>query len=98
MISQTQFDILRHPVVTEKSTALAELNKFVFEVSSFADKASVKKAVESIFNVTVTSVNILNRAGKAKRFRGVKGKRSDVKRAIVTVAKGQILDYTAEVK
>jgi large subunit ribosomal protein L23 len=98
MISQTSFDILRTPIITEKSTALSELNKFVFEVSTFADKASVKKAVENIFKVTVTAVNILNRVGKSKRFKGTKGKRSDVKRAIVTIAKGQTLDYTTEVK
>ena len=98
MISQTGFDILRAPIITEKSTALSELNKFVFEVSSFADKASVKKAVESIFKVTVTAVNILNRVGKSKRFKGTKGRRADVKRAIVTIAKGQTLDYTTEVK
>ena len=98
MISQTSFDILRTPVVTEKSTALSELNKFVFLVSPFADKASVKKAVEAIFKVSVTAVNILNRAGKSKRFKGTKGRRSDTKRAIVTIAKGQTLDYTTEVK
>lgn len=98
MISQTSFDILRTPVITEKSTTLSELNKFVFEVSAFADKASVKKAVESIFKVTVTAVNILNRVGKTKRFKGKSGKRANVKRAIVTIAKGQTLDYTTEVK
>jgi len=98
MTGQINYDILRTPIITEKSTMLAELNKHVFLVAPSADKKSVKRTVESIFKVTVTSVNILNRIGKNKKFKGVKGKRMDTKRAIVTVAKGQSIDYTTEVK
>ncbi|MBL0318392.1 MAG: 50S ribosomal protein L23 [Alphaproteobacteria bacterium] len=92
-----QFDIIRSPIITEKSTALSELNKFAFKVSPDATKTGVKNAIQTLFKVEVQSVNILNVKGKVKLFRGRKGKRSDYKKAIVTLTKGQTLDFTAGV-
>jgi large subunit ribosomal protein L23 len=88
------YDTIIAPVITEKSTAASEHNKVVFRVAPKATKPEIKEAVEALFNVKVTSVNTLNRAGKTKRFRGVPGKQRDTKRAIVTLAEGQSIDVT----
>ena len=90
------FDLLLSPVVTEKSTAALEQNKVVLKVRSDATKTTVKQAVESIFNVTVLAVNIVNTKGKTKRFRGIVGKKSDVKKAIVTLKQGDYVDFTVK--
>jgi large subunit ribosomal protein L23 len=66
----------------------------VFEVATTATKADIKAAVEALFGVKVTGVNTMVRKGKAKRFRGVKGRQSDRKRAVVTLAEGQAIDVT----
>lgn len=97
MTSSSHFEIIRAPIITEKATALTEFNKVVFEVSSCATKTSIKKAVKAIFNVDALAVNIINVQGKKKNFKGRKGQRSDFKKAIVTLAKGQTIDYTAGV-
>ena len=97
MINHTHFDIIRSPIVTEKATIMSESNKYVFEVACYATKSSIKLAVEKIFKVIVKSVNVMIRKGKEKKFKGTVGRRSDVKRAIVTIAPGQSLDLTAEV-
>lgn len=89
------YDVIVRPVVTEKSTVLAEQNKVVFKISPTATKNDVKKAVESIFNVTVTKVNTINIDGKTKRFRGQPGQRSDLRKAVVTLAAGQSIDFAA---
>ena len=86
------YDIIRAPIVTEKTTAAGEQNKAVFEVSQNATKSDIKAAVEAIFGVKVTKVNTLNRKGKVKRFRGVEGRKSDIHKAIVTLAEGQSID------
>jgi large subunit ribosomal protein L23 len=88
------FDLLLSPVVTEKSTAALEQNKITLKVRSDATKITVKQAVEAIFNVTVLAVNIVNTKGKTKRFRGVVGRKSDVKKAIVTLKEGDYVDFT----
>ncbi|MEQ9506728.1 MAG: 50S ribosomal protein L23 [Hyphomonas sp.] len=88
------YDVIRRPLITEKSTLVAEQNKIVFEVSSTADKAAIKEAVEALFKVSVTKVNTLVQKGKTKRFRGFLGRRSDVKKAIVTLAEGQSVDIS----
>ncbi len=82
------------PVVSEKSYGLIEENVYTFVVHPSASKPEVSDAVESIFGVTVAKVNTLNRKGKATRNRrtGVMGKRSDTKRAIVTLAAGHTID------
>ena len=88
------YDIIRAPVVTEKSTRLGELNQVVFRVRDDATKPQIKAAVEALFQVKVTAVNTMNVKGKVKRFRGRVGQRSDVKKAIVTLAAGHSIDVT----
>ena len=90
-------DLIVRPVITEKAMKSAENNQVTFLVSLDATKLQIKKAIESIFGVEVKSVNTLRQAGKVKSFRGKQGVRSDVKKAIVTLAKGQTIDVTAGV-
>lgn len=90
-------DIIVRPVITEKAMKSAENNQVTFVVSLDATKPQIKKAIESVFGVEVKSVNTLCQAGKVKSFRGKMGVRSDVKKAIVTLAKGQTIDVTAGV-
>lgn len=85
-------DILFAPVVSEKSYGLLDENKYTFIVDPTANKTEIKIAVEQIFDVTVLSVNTLNRRGKARRTRYGMGQRANTKRAIVTVAEGQRID------
>lgn len=89
-----QYDVILSPHITEKATVLSEQNKVVFQVAKDASKDEIASAVETLFNVTVTKVNTLVMEGKTKRFRGVRGKRSDIKKAIVTLAEGQSIDVT----
>jgi len=95
MNRERAYDIIRGPIITEKATELSEHNQFAFRVAPDASKPEIRAAVESLFGVKVTAVNTLVAKGKRKRFRGHLGKRSDVKKAIVTLAEGQSLDYTA---
>ena len=85
-------DVLLAPVVSEKSYGLIDQNKYTFLVHPDANKTEIKIAVEKIFNVKVTSVNTLNRAGKTRRTRYGMGKRKDTKRAIVSLAEGHRID------
>ncbi len=85
------------PVVTEKATKLSEFNKVVFLVSESSNKLEVRYAVEKIFSVKVRSVNIINTKGKSKRFKGIMGKRNDIKKAIVTLESGNTIDLSAGV-
>jgi len=94
MIALSHYDIIKSPVITEKSTAASEHNKVIFNVARTATKSEIKAAVEALFKVKVTAVNTLIRKGKNKRFRGVLGKTGDQKRAIVTLAEGQSIDVT----
>lgn len=90
-------DLIKHPIVTEKSTNLSEYNKYVFEVLKTANKSNVKAAIESIFDVKVKKVNILNQNGKTKKFRGNMGRRSDKKKALITLEKDQAIDFSGGV-
>lgn len=92
---EKMFDIIRGPVITEKSTALSERNQVVFRVSLDATKPMIKAAVEGLFGVKVLGVNTLVQKGKTKQFKGRPGVRSDVKKAFVTLAEGQSIDFTA---
>ncbi|MDT3395704.1 50S ribosomal protein L23 [Streptomyces sp. B1866] len=85
-------DVLLKPVVSEKSYALLDENKYTFIVDPRANKTQIKQAVEAVFSVKVTGVNTLNRQGKRKRTRTGYGKRKDTKRAIVTLAEGDRID------
>ncbi|MGD9738325.1 MAG: 50S ribosomal protein L23 [Bauldia sp.] len=93
-MKQSHYDIIRSPVITEKSTAATEQDKVIFNVARDATKPQIKEAVEALFRVKVTAVNTLNRKGKLKRFRNMLGRQNDVKRAIVTLAEGQSIDVT----
>jgi len=88
------YDIIRNPVITEKATLVSENGQVIFDVSKSATKTQIKEAIETLFNVKVKSVNTLIRKGKVKRFRGRVGKRSDVKKAIVSLEDGQNFDFT----
>jgi large subunit ribosomal protein L23 len=90
----SHYDIIRSPAITEKSTEASEQNKVVFNVARTATKPEIKAAVEALFKVKVTGVNTLIRKGKVRRFRGIKGSLSDIKRAVVTLADGQSIDVT----
>lgn len=85
-------DILLAPVVSEKSYALLDENKYTFLVDPRSNKTEIKIAVEKVFGVKVISVNTMNRQGKRRRTRTGWGKRPDIKRAIVTVAEGDRID------
>lgn len=88
------YDVIVSPVITEKSTTASENNQVVFNVAKSANKTEIKAAVEALFGVKVKAVNTLVRKGKVKRFRGVIGRQSDVKKAVVTLAEGQSIDVT----
>ena len=88
------YDTILSPVITEKATLLSEQNKVVFRVALDSTKDEISAAVEELFKVQVLKVNTLITKGKTKRFRGRKGQRSDVKKAIVTLAEGQSIDVT----
>jgi large subunit ribosomal protein L23 len=88
------YDTIIAPLITEKATLLSDQNKVVFKVPLTATKVDVKAAIEALFKVKVVSVNTIRVKGKTKRFKGVEGKRSDVKKAIVTLAAGQSIDVT----
>jgi large subunit ribosomal protein L23 len=93
----TNYDIIRSPVVTEKSTLASEHGQIVFDVAIDATKSDIKAAVEGLFSVKVKAVNTLIRKGKIKRFRNVLGVRNDTKKAIVTLVDGQSIDISTGV-
>lgn len=88
------YDVIVGPSITEKSTLVSEHNQVIFNVRRGATKPQIQAAVEQLFNVKVTAVNTLNRKGKVKRFKGILGRRSSVKKAIVTLEDGQSIDIT----
>ncbi|MEM7288916.1 MAG: 50S ribosomal protein L23 [Pseudomonadota bacterium] len=94
MTDVRHYDVIVSPVISEKSTFAAEQNQVMFNVAGNATKPEIKGAVEALFNVKVKAVNTLVRKGKVKRFRGVKGKQNDVKKAIVTLVDGETIDVT----
>lgn len=97
MIDAKHYQTILSPVITEKATLLAERGQVVFKVDMKATKPDIRAAVEAIFDVKVTAVNTLVTKGKTKRFRGRVGRRSDVKKAIVTLAAGAKIDVTTGV-
>ena len=92
------YDVILAPHITEKTTLLSEQNAVVFKVADKASKPEIKAAVEALFGVKVTGVNTLVAKGKTKRWRGKEYRRSDVKKAIVTLAQGQSIDITEGVR
>jgi large subunit ribosomal protein L23 len=94
MTDLRHYDVIVSPVVTEKSTLASEQNQVVFNVAKKATKPEIKAAIEALFKVKVTGVNTLVRKGKIKRFRGTRGRQSDVKKAVVTLAEGHSIDVS----
>jgi large subunit ribosomal protein L23 len=92
------YDVILQPVVTEKSTLLSEAGKIAVYISERATKSSVREAFEGIYAVKVAKVNVVNIRGKNKLFRGIRGRRSDVRKAYITLADGQSIDLFTGVK
>lgn len=88
------YDIIVAPVISEKSTLASEYNQVIFDVSKGATKPAIKQAIEQLFSVKVKAVNTVVRKGKRKTFRGVRGRQTDVKKAIVTLEDGHSIDVT----
>lgn len=95
--TERHYDVLLAPHITEKATLAAEHNQVTFKVRTDATKPEIKAAVETLFNTKVKAVNTILTKGKTKMFRGRKGTRSDIKKAIVTLAEGQSIDIAAGV-
>ena len=94
-VDNRHYDVVLAPHITEKSTMLSESNAVVFKVAQGASKPEIKAAVEALFKVSVTGVNTMITKGKSKRWKGKPYTRSDVKKAIVTLAEGQSIDITS---
>jgi large subunit ribosomal protein L23 len=90
----TNYDVIVSPVITEKATKLSEANQVVFRVTLDSTKPQIAKAVSELFKVKVKAVNTVTIKGKNKAFRGVKYKKSDYKKAIVTLEEGSQIDVT----
>ena len=97
-VDARHYDVIVAPHITEKSTLLSEQNAVVFRVAKDASKPQIKAAVEAVFGVTVTGVNTIVQKGKTKRWKGQPYTKSDVKKAIVTLADGQTIDITEGVR
>ena len=97
MSALSVYDVILAPVITEKSSMASESNQVVFKVRRDATKPEIKAAVEQLFKVKVLGVNTINRKGKTKRFRGLKGKQQDMKKAIVRLAEGEKIDVTSRI-
>jgi large subunit ribosomal protein L23 len=94
VVDNRHYDVIVAPHITEKATMLSENNAVVFKVAGDATKPEIKAAVEALFGVTVKAVNTLVQKGKVKRWKGKPYTRSDMKKAIVTLAEGQSIDIT----
>jgi large subunit ribosomal protein L23 len=92
--TERMYEVIRSPLVTEKSTLLSEHNQVCFRVPMDASKPEIRQAVETLFKVKVAAVNTLRQRGKVKRFRGRIGQRAATKKAIVTLAEGHSIDIT----
>ena len=90
----SHYDVVLAPHITEKATLVSEHGAVVFKVAKEATKPQIKAAVEALFGVNVTAVNTLVQKGKSKRWKGRPYTRSDLKKAIVTLAEGQTIDVT----
>jgi large subunit ribosomal protein L23 len=93
-VDARHYDVIVAPHITEKATLLSEFNAVVFKVANGASKPQIKEAVEALYDVKVTGVNTLVQKGKSKRWKGKPYKRTDMKKAVVTLAEGQMIDIT----
>ena len=94
-VEAKHYDVIRKPIITEKATMASESGAVVFEVDIAANKPQIKEAVEAIYDKKVVNVNTINVKGKTKRWKGKPYKRNDVKKAIVTLAEGEMIDITS---
>ena len=94
-VKPEHYDVIVKPIVTEKATMASEAGAVVFQVAKTATKPQIKEAVEAVFGVKVKAVNTAIIKGKAKKFRGRPGERSDVKKAYVTLEEGNTIDVTS---
>ncbi len=90
-------NLIKKPVITEKSTANAQFNKYIFEVRNDANKINIKKTIEEIYKVKVQKLNSLNVKSKPKVFKGQRGTRLELKRIIVTLKEGNTIDMSGKV-
>ena len=88
------YNTIVSPVITEKATKISENNQFVFKVKIDSNKKEIKEAVEKLFKVKVNSIKTIKTKGKNKVFKGTKGRRSDYKKAVICLNKGENLDYS----
>ena len=93
-VKPEHYDVIKKPIITEKATMASEANAVVFEVAMDATKPMIKEAVEAVFGVKVKAVNTTVTKGKVKKFRGMTGRRSDRKKAYVTLVEGNTIDVT----
>ncbi|MFZ8880214.1 MAG: 50S ribosomal protein L23 [Paracoccaceae bacterium] len=93
-VKAEHYDVIRKPVITEKATMASETGAVVFEVAIDSNKPQIKEAVEALFGVKVKAVNTTITKGKTKRFRGMMGRRKDVKKAYVTLEDGNTIDVS----
>jgi len=91
------YQVVLNPLITEKATQLSEFNKMVFSVPLTASKLDIKSSIEKIFSVKVKSVNTILLKGKVKRFKGIIGRRSNTKKAIITLEPGNTIDLSVGV-
>ena len=94
-VKPEHYDVIVKPVITEKATMASEAGAVVFQVTKSATKPQIKEAVEAVFGVKVKAVNTTITKGKAKKFRGRPGERSDVKKAYVTLEEGNTIDVSS---
>ena len=92
-----ELNLIKKPVITEKSTANAQFNKYIFEVRNDANKINIKKTIEEIYKVKVQKLNSLNVKSKPKVFKGQRGTRSELKWIIVTLKEGNTIDMSGKV-
>ncbi len=90
--AEWMYEIISHPHITEKATLGSEHGQVTFKVPKTATKPKIKQAVETLFGVEVKGVNTMIQKGKNKRFKGIVGRRSDFKKAVVTLKEGQTID------
>ena len=93
-VKAEHYDVIRKPIITEKATIASEAGAVVFEVAIDSNKPQIKEAVEALFGVKVKAVNTTITKGKTKRFRGLMGRRKDVKKAYVTLEDGNTIDVS----
>ena len=91
-VQEWMYEIISTPHITEKATMGSEHGQITFRVPKWATKPQVKEAVETLFGVKVKGVNTSILKGKNKRFRGIKGRRADVKKAVITLEEGETID------